>query len=213
MQKQVSIPESFAHADKIDEILVSLKKAFALKGFDGASMQDLAKSAGMSAGNFYRYFPSKDAIIAALVERELAKVEASFADILRSPNPAEAFLDNIGARLAELTDENTGAIWSEIEATARRRDAVGETFGRLMSTIHACLMRVFSRLSSMPESEARLAFSAHADFILLMLRGAGNTGCADARAPQTSTDNSAVHALVLRSIRNILIEISNHKRS
>ena len=54
------------------DILERIKAVFAEKGFDGASMQDLARSAGMSAGNFYRYFPSKDAIIAAMVERDLA---------------------------------------------------------------------------------------------------------------------------------------------
>ena len=39
------------------EILALVRQAFVEKGFDGASMQDLARSAGMSVGNFYRYFP------------------------------------------------------------------------------------------------------------------------------------------------------------
>ena len=39
------------------DILALVRVAFAEKGFDGASMQDLARAAGMSVGNFYRYFP------------------------------------------------------------------------------------------------------------------------------------------------------------
>ena len=39
-------------------ILASVRRAFTEKGFDGASMQDLAREAGMSVGHFYRYFPS-----------------------------------------------------------------------------------------------------------------------------------------------------------
>ena len=36
-------------------------------------MQDLAKMAGMSVGNLYRYFPSKDAFVLALAERDRAE--------------------------------------------------------------------------------------------------------------------------------------------
>ena len=45
------------HEDRSTGILEAARRAFAEKGFDGASMQDIARAAGMSAGNFYRYFP------------------------------------------------------------------------------------------------------------------------------------------------------------
>ena len=38
------------------DILEAVHGTFVEKGFDGASMQDLARAAGMSVGNFYRYF-------------------------------------------------------------------------------------------------------------------------------------------------------------
>ncbi len=38
------------------DILEAVHSTFVEKGFDGASMQDLARAAGMSVGNFYRYF-------------------------------------------------------------------------------------------------------------------------------------------------------------
>ena len=49
------------------EILESIRTTFAAKGFDGASMQELARAAGMSVGNFYRYFPSKAAMVEAIM--------------------------------------------------------------------------------------------------------------------------------------------------
>ena len=67
------------------EILDSARRAFVEKGFDGASMQDLARAAGMSVGNFYRYFPSKAAIVAALITRDLDEVEQDFREILGAP--------------------------------------------------------------------------------------------------------------------------------
>ena len=64
------------------EILDRVRHAFAEKGFDGASMQDLARAAGMSVGNFYRYFPSKAAIVEGLIHRDLSEIEATFAAVM-----------------------------------------------------------------------------------------------------------------------------------
>ncbi len=41
------------------DILDQVKSVFALNGFDGTSMQDLAQATQMSVGNFYRYFPPR----------------------------------------------------------------------------------------------------------------------------------------------------------
>ena len=46
--------------DRRDEILAAAQRCFARSGFHGASMQDICAEAGMSPGNLYRYFPSKD---------------------------------------------------------------------------------------------------------------------------------------------------------
>src|SRR3712207_1323475 len=73
-----------------EELLSHARAAFVEKGFDGASMQDLARAAGMSAGNFYRYFPSKAAIVEALIERDLLEIEDAFQAILASPDPLAA---------------------------------------------------------------------------------------------------------------------------
>ena len=53
-------------------------------GFHRTTMQDVAAEAGMSPGNLYRYFPSKDAIVAGLAERDRARVMADFAEHRRS---------------------------------------------------------------------------------------------------------------------------------
>ena len=72
------------------EILQSIRTTFAEKGFDGASMQELARAAGMSVGNFYRYFPSKAAMVEAMIRRDIADVEVKFAEVLGAPDPLAA---------------------------------------------------------------------------------------------------------------------------
>src|SRR5262245_17106399 len=53
-----------AQSDRRAEILAAAQRCFVRSGFHGASMQDICAEAGMSPGNLYRYFPSKEALIA-----------------------------------------------------------------------------------------------------------------------------------------------------
>ena len=52
--------------DRRDEILSAAQRLFARMGFHQTSMQQICAAAGMSPGNLYRYFPSKEAIIAGI---------------------------------------------------------------------------------------------------------------------------------------------------
>ena len=51
-------------SDRRAEILAAAQRCFVRSGFHGASMQDICAEAGMSPGNLYRYFPSKEALMA-----------------------------------------------------------------------------------------------------------------------------------------------------
>jgi AcrR family transcriptional regulator len=42
---------------------------FTERGYEGATMRDIAKAAGVSIGNAYQYFPSKDHLVQAFYER------------------------------------------------------------------------------------------------------------------------------------------------
>jgi TetR/AcrR family transcriptional regulator, repressor for uid operon len=66
-------------ADRRAEILAAAQHCFVRSGFHGASMQDICAEAGMSPGNLYRYFPSKEALIAGIAERDRAEVGQHFA--------------------------------------------------------------------------------------------------------------------------------------
>jgi len=67
-------------SDRRAEILAAAQRCFVRAGFHGASMQDICAEAGMSPGNLYRYFPSKEAIIAGIAERDRAEVAQQFAN-------------------------------------------------------------------------------------------------------------------------------------
>ena len=59
-----------ADVDRRTHILDAAERSFVRAGFHRTTMQDVAAEAGMSPGNLYRYFPSKDALVAGLCERD-----------------------------------------------------------------------------------------------------------------------------------------------
>jgi AcrR family transcriptional regulator len=50
---------------------------FREKGFNGVGLRDLAKAAGVSLGNVYNHFESKDALFTALVDKTYAQFAAA----------------------------------------------------------------------------------------------------------------------------------------
>ena len=55
-----------ADAGRRKRILEAAERAFVRHGFHATTMQHVADELGMSAGNLYRYFPSKEAIVEGL---------------------------------------------------------------------------------------------------------------------------------------------------
>ncbi|MCJ2014421.1 TetR/AcrR family transcriptional regulator [Methylobacterium sp. J-076] len=63
-------------SEKRRQILEGARRVFTAAGFDGASMGEIAKAAGVSKGTLYVYFDSKDALFEALTiakKRQLAE--------------------------------------------------------------------------------------------------------------------------------------------
>lgn len=56
--------------DKARQILDGARRVFLRDGFDGASMNDIVRAAGVSKGTLYVYYPSKEALFAALIRHD-----------------------------------------------------------------------------------------------------------------------------------------------
>jgi TetR/AcrR family transcriptional repressor of uid operon len=68
-------------SERRDHIAAAAERAFVRYGFHAATMQQVAEEAGMSAGNLYRYFPSKEAIVEELCARDQAERAEVFAQV------------------------------------------------------------------------------------------------------------------------------------
>ena len=69
---------------KRDVILGGALAEFERKGFHGTSIPEIASSAGVAVGTIYRYFPSKEALVNALLAEWRARFEA---EVLAAPPP------------------------------------------------------------------------------------------------------------------------------
>lgn len=158
-----------ANADRSSEILQSLRAVFAEKGFDGASMQDLARAAGISVGNFYRYFPSKDAIIAGIAGQELAALEGDFSAIREAADPLPLIRAKIQDRMSEGCREN-GLLWAEINAAAQRRPEIGKVSRNVEGVVARNLIEVFARYTGLGVEDFTTRFGARIRFIIMLVK-------------------------------------------
>jgi len=152
------------------EILGSVRQAFAEKGFDGASMQDLARAAGISVGSFYRYFPSKAAIVEALIALDLAEMERDFAEIMQSPSPMNALREQMRRIIPEHQCNQDGQLWAEITAAALRKPEIGAAACRMEVEITGHLCRIFAAATGLSLAEVKTRCQAHAVFLIMLVK-------------------------------------------
>ncbi|MFD6885486.1 TetR/AcrR family transcriptional regulator [Streptomyces sp. NPDC059957] len=86
-----------------ERILRAAREVFGQRGL-GVTLDDIAHHAGVGVGTVYRRFPTKEALVRALFEQDLAIRQASAERALAHPDPWEGlvgFLVEMSADLAE----------------------------------------------------------------------------------------------------------------
>ena len=84
----------------LELVLDAAKEVFAASGPD-ASIDEIARLAGVGHGTVFRRFPTKDDLMYAVIERHVAQMTALAEEALASDDPGEAFFD-FARRAADL---------------------------------------------------------------------------------------------------------------
>src|ERR1700734_4446072 len=142
------------------QIVDGARDMFLAQGFDAASMNDIARAAGVSKGTLYVYFKHKEEFFEAIVEQECdAQAEGIF-DLDPNDHDVEAVLKRLGVAYVKFLcrPEKAQAIRTVI-AIAERMPEVGRKFYE----------------SGPARGIARLAeyFSAQVDAGVLQIKGIG----------------------------------------
>ena len=77
-------------------VLAAAERVFAERGTAG-STEEVARAAGVGIGTVFRHFPSKEALLQALVVERLARVAADAREHAASPDAGAAFFDFFAA--------------------------------------------------------------------------------------------------------------------
>lgn len=97
-----------------ERILCAALKCFIEHGFHAASMANIAEAAQMSAGLMYRYFENKNAIVLAIVERQLEEKRA----FIRRLQSIEQLVDMLVGKFDEPRDQGEFAVALMLEMSA-----------------------------------------------------------------------------------------------
>jgi AcrR family transcriptional regulator len=127
-----------AALDRKNRILDGAERCFVCNGFHKSTMQDVAAECAMSPGNLYRYFPSKDAIVAGLAERDRARFNADFLHLQSAPDPAAAFV-MLGRRHLVEEPRSKAIMMQEIWAEACRNPRMTEICAVMDQSVTSCM--------------------------------------------------------------------------
>ncbi len=120
-----------AHVEaRRNQILDAAWSCFAKRGYHQTTMQDIATDAGISAGAIYRYYASKEAVLASITERNTERYAELLADIRSESKTPMDVLDAIGqTMLATFEDplfETNTRLDIEIRPETLRNDVLRE---------------------------------------------------------------------------------------
>jgi AcrR family transcriptional regulator len=185
-------------SDRRTEILDAAERCFARAGFHGASMQEICTEAGMSPGNLYRYFASKEALIAGISERNRADAVASFALVDQSPEFFAGLAGLARYHLVDRTDSEV-ALCAEIMSESRRNPEVARLYQDIENDIKARLAAMLRLAAERDEIRTDLDIDAAATILMVL-----GDGMSWRRSVEPGFDAERVLPLILTMVRCLL---------
>jgi TetR/AcrR family transcriptional regulator, repressor for uid operon len=190
-------------SDRRGEILAAAQTCFARAGFHQTSMQEICTEAGMSPGNLYRYFRSKEDIIAGIAERDRADAAQQFAAVGQG-----SFFDGLAAlakhHLVERSMEEV-ALCAEIMAESRRNPAVARIYQDMEADVRARFITLLQHASERGEIRRDLDLDGAVTVLFALA-----DGLSWRRAVEPAFNTEAVMPLVLRMVEQLLVNPVPH---
>jgi AcrR family transcriptional regulator len=137
---------SQAHLDaRRRQILDAARRCFVRNGFHATSMQDVLAEAGLSAGAVYRYFRSKDEIIAAIAGEAISEVAGALdsAFALDDPPPLDEVLGAAFLAIRRVdADQGFARLALQVWGEAVRSPALNATLRSEVRRVRGSLTRL-----------------------------------------------------------------------
>lgn len=106
------------------QILAAASDCFRRQGFHAASIAQISKAAGMSPGHIYHYFQNKEAIVAAIVAKDLDRLLNLAQTLQKAQDGRNAMIERVAQGVSDNLDPDAVTIKLEIVAEAARNPKV-----------------------------------------------------------------------------------------
>jgi AcrR family transcriptional regulator len=111
------------------QIIQGARAVFLAQGFDAASMNDIARAAGVSKGTLYVYFKHKEQLFEAIVEQECEAQAEGIFELEHGDHDVEAMLTRLGfAYIRFLCRPEKASAIRTVIAIADRMPELGRKF-------------------------------------------------------------------------------------
>ncbi|NEU14107.1 TetR/AcrR family transcriptional regulator [Methylobacterium sp. BTF04] len=135
-----------------EQILDAAEACFVRNGFHRTTMQDLSREAGMTAGNFYHYFRSKEALVLGLAKRERER-GAQLVLRLEQDGDRRAAVLGVFSRYFVAMARDTAVLRLEIWSEATRNPAIAAMTEESETETRAWFIAMFQTLATSPDCD------------------------------------------------------------
>jgi AcrR family transcriptional regulator len=133
------------------KIITTARRLFAEKGFDGCNVSDIAKQAGMSQGNIYWHFASKDELFQAVLVEGFQAIGATMSEAATGQGSGLEKFDRFLERFLAFCRDQGGEEFVTINITSiaqggvRRFAQFGVSTEQLGMDYHRALNAIFAQ--------------------------------------------------------------------
>lgn len=160
----MTVVTSGAAGNLREQILSAAASCFRERGIKATKMQEIAKRAGISVGNFYNYFENKDAIIDEFAQREVAReIDEIVNGRVSLEEQRRQFRESLRKQLAV----QRARVKIEIFEEAARNSSMGEIVRRSGAQVRELIKKMHRCRSSAEVSDEEIEVMVEMDMALV----------------------------------------------
>ena len=147
-------------------LLDAAARVFAREPYEQASMDHIAQEAGVGKPTLYRYFPSKEALFAAVFAETLAEIETQLVAVLRREGDVESRLSGLIAAIVPIFRDHLVPLHLLDASAATADQSKRRVFRQNRARISRCLATAIDEAAASGEIGA-----AHGDTVAELIIG------------------------------------------
>jgi AcrR family transcriptional regulator len=191
--KPRKLPAQQRSAQTVNAVLEAAARILETQGLAACTTNAVAERAGVSIGSLYQYFPNRDALTVALIDRETAQLLADIEGARDGKTSRDCIRGMVRAAVAH---QMRRPVLARIIDFEERRLPLGERDQRVADTIHAMLVMALTAKKAAPRVDD-VNIVAH-DLLAIV------HGMVDAAGEREEGDPAALETRVMRAVDGYL---------